>query len=152
MGFLVVGHTHEDIDGYLDICQKNEGGEQLPFSRFDEGFYDFIGETIHSSIDSRDSKVWILGPSCLKDGPKTLVGHTNMHIFRFFVDSLGWPMMQYKVSPTNLVLSLIDAPLIILWKANPYGLPKLPTGVPCLVPYCPLWGNNVSRSMVKNNS
>jgi hypothetical protein len=57
LGFLVVGHTHEDIDGYLDICQKNEGGEQLPFSRFDEGFYDFIGETIHSSIDSRDSKV-----------------------------------------------------------------------------------------------
>jgi hypothetical protein len=39
----------------------------------------------------------------LKDGLKMLVGHTNMHMFRFFVDSSSWPMVQYKVSPTNPV-------------------------------------------------
>jgi hypothetical protein len=38
------------------FVKKLEGGEQLQSSGFDEGFYDFIGETVHSSIDSRDSK------------------------------------------------------------------------------------------------
>jgi hypothetical protein len=32
-----------------------------------------------------------------------LVRHTDMHMFRFFVDLSGWLMMQYKVSPTDLV-------------------------------------------------
>jgi hypothetical protein len=36
-------------------------------------------------------KIWVL--SCLKDGPKTLVGHSDMHLFRFFVDLLRWSMM-----------------------------------------------------------
>jgi hypothetical protein len=40
----------------LAICQKIEGGKQLHFSRFDENFHDFTGETINSSIDSGDSK------------------------------------------------------------------------------------------------
>jgi hypothetical protein len=33
----------------------------------------------------------------LKDGLETLMGcldmHTNMHLFYFYVDSIGWPMM-----------------------------------------------------------
>jgi hypothetical protein len=28
-------------------------------------------------------KSWVLG--CLKDGPKMLVGHTNMHLFKFLL-------------------------------------------------------------------
>jgi hypothetical protein len=48
-----------------------------------------------------DFKTWV--KSCLKDGPKILVGHTNMHLFCFFVDSIKWPIMQYKVSPTNVL-------------------------------------------------
>ncbi len=30
-------------------------------------------------------------------------------------------------------------PLIRLWEANLNGSPKLLTGVPSLVPYCPIW-------------
>jgi hypothetical protein len=33
------------------FVKKVEGGEQLHFSGFDEGFYDLIGDGIHSSID-----------------------------------------------------------------------------------------------------
>ncbi len=69
---------------------------------------------------------------CLKGGPKTLVGHIDMHIFRFFVDLLGWPIMQYKVPPTNDVWSLIDEPLIRLWKINLDGSPKLTIGIQAL--------------------
>jgi len=40
----------------LWIFVKKVGGKQLHFNKFDEGFYDFTGETIHSSIDSKDSR------------------------------------------------------------------------------------------------
>jgi hypothetical protein len=55
--------------------------------------------------------------------------------------------MQYKVSPTNLVWSLIDGLPIRLWKANIGGSPKLPIGVPSLVLYRPIWGNDALRSV-----
>jgi hypothetical protein len=29
----------------------------------------------------------------LKDGLEVFVGHINMHLFWFFVDSSGWPMI-----------------------------------------------------------
>jgi len=41
------------------FVKKLEGGKQLHSSGFDESFYDLIGETVHSSIDSRDSKFLI---------------------------------------------------------------------------------------------
>jgi hypothetical protein len=44
------------------FVKKVEGGKQLHFSRFDESFHDLIRETIHSSIDLRDSRFQILGP------------------------------------------------------------------------------------------
>jgi hypothetical protein len=52
------------------FVKKIEGGKQLHFSRFDEGFYDFIGKIIHSLIDSKIPKFnfWVLG--CLKHGLK----------------------------------------------------------------------------------
>jgi hypothetical protein len=68
-----------------------------------------------------------------------------MHLFRFFVDSLGWLVMQYKVSPTNLVWSLIDGLPIRLWKANIGGSPKLLIGVPSLVLYRPIWDRDQWR-------
>jgi hypothetical protein len=40
----------------LAIRQKVEGGKQLHFNKFDESFYDLTRETIHSSIDSRNSR------------------------------------------------------------------------------------------------
>jgi hypothetical protein len=44
------------------FVKKVEGGKQLHFSRFDESFHDLTGETVHSSIDSKDFKFQILGP------------------------------------------------------------------------------------------
>jgi hypothetical protein len=34
---------------------------------------------------------------------------------------------------------------IQLWKVNLDGSPKLPIGVPNLVPYCPIWGHDALR-------
>jgi hypothetical protein len=43
------------------------------------------------------------GLGCLKDGLETLVKHTDMHLFKLFVDSSNWLMMQYKGSPIDLI-------------------------------------------------
>jgi hypothetical protein len=51
-----------------------------------------------------DLKSWVLG--YLKDGLENLVGHIEMHLFGFFVESSGWHVMEYKVSLTNHVWSL----------------------------------------------
>ncbi len=72
-----------------------------------------------------------------------------MHLFRFFVDLSGWPMMQYKVSSTYLVQSLINGPLIRLWKTNPNSSPKLPIRIPNPILCRPIWGNDASKSMEK---
>ncbi len=74
-----------------------------------------------------------------------------MHLFRFFVDSLGWPMMQYHVYPIDHVWSPIDGPSIRLWKVNPDNSPKLLIGVPSPILYHPIWGNDASRLMEKTN-
>jgi hypothetical protein len=76
-----------------------------------------------------------------------LVGHVDMHLFRFLVDSSSWPMMQYKVSPTDPVWSPIDGPSNKLWKTSPNGSPKLPIGVPSPILYYPIWGNDASKSV-----
>jgi hypothetical protein len=39
-------------------------------------------------------------------------------LLNIFVDSSNWPMMQYKVSPTNSVWSFMEGPPIHLWKTN----------------------------------
>jgi hypothetical protein len=42
-------------------------------------------------------------------------------------------------------------PSIQLWKSNDKGRPKLPNGVSKLVPFCPTWGNGVTKAMEKHN-
>jgi hypothetical protein len=39
LGFFVIGHTHEDIDGW--------------FGWFDEGVHGFLGATIYSLVEFR---------------------------------------------------------------------------------------------------
>jgi hypothetical protein len=85
----------------------------------------------------------------LKDGFEVLVGHINMHPFQFFVDFFGWPMMQYKVSPTYSIWSPKDGPTIRLWKSDDQGCPKLLNGIPKLVPICHIWGNDASKLVEK---
>jgi hypothetical protein len=60
-------------------------------------------------------------------------------------------MMQYKVSPTYPMWSLIDGLPIRLWKANPNNSPKLSIRVPSHVLYHPMWGNDALRSVEREN-
>jgi hypothetical protein len=40
LGFLVVGHAHEDIDGCFGYLSKKLREKKLHFNKFDEGFHD----------------------------------------------------------------------------------------------------------------
>jgi hypothetical protein len=44
-----------------------------------------------------------------------------------------------------------DGLVIQLRKFNNQGHPKLPSGVPKLVPFCHIWNNNVSKSIENKN-
>jgi hypothetical protein len=61
LGFLVVGHMHEDIDGNFGYLLKKLREQNNYVSRFDENIYGFTRTTIHSPIDSRNPKFQILG-------------------------------------------------------------------------------------------
>jgi hypothetical protein len=95
-----------------------------------------------------DFKTWVQG--YLKDSVEVLVGHTYMHLFPFFfVDSFGWLVTQYKLSPNDKMWSSKKSYAIQLWKSYDEGQSKLPSGVLKLVPFCPIWGNNVTKAMEK---
>jgi hypothetical protein len=51
-------------------------------------------------------KSWVNG--YLNNGSNILVSHTKMHLFRFFVDEVWWLVMQYKVSPIDVLWSPKD--------------------------------------------
>jgi hypothetical protein len=40
---------------------------------------------------------------------------------------------------------------IRLWKSHDEGQPKLPNGVSKPIPFCPIWGNDVTKAMEKEN-
>ncbi len=100
----------------------------------------FISQLIQ---EIHDFKSWVNG--YLNDGSDILVGHTKMHLFWVFVDEVGWLMMQYKIFPTDVLWSPKDGLAIWLWKEDGTGWPKLQVGVPNLVAFRPIWGNDELR-------
>jgi hypothetical protein len=53
------------------------------------------------------------------------------------------------VSLIDLMWSPEDGLTTQLWKFGNQGHPKLPSGVPKCVPFCPIWGNDASKSIEK---
>ncbi len=51
LGFLVVGHTHEDIDKCCVFIKKIERAKQSYFGKFDESFHYLTKMTFHSLVD-----------------------------------------------------------------------------------------------------
>ena len=49
-----------------------------------------------------------------------------MHLFKFYVDDDGWPVMRYKKSAIDAQWLLFNKPSIQLWVANGDDGPKLP--------------------------
>jgi hypothetical protein len=67
----------------------------------------FIPQLIQEILDF---KYWVNG--YLNDGLYILVNHTKMLLFQFSMDKVGWLVMKYKASLTNVLWSPKDGPTI----------------------------------------
>ena len=69
-----------------------------------------------------------------------------MHLFKFYVDEEGWPIMQFKELAIHAHWLPRDKPAIRLWKEDVDGKPMIPCGLPNPIPFRWLWGNEVPSS------
>jgi hypothetical protein len=110
VGFLVVGHTHKDIDAYFNYLSKLlKQKNTYVLADLMKAFMDlqksavFIPELVQEVADFK---------SYVRDfhhnGTNKLSGLGKMHLFKFYVEEdgedRGWPVMRYKVIPISSLL------------------------------------------------
>jgi hypothetical protein len=101
--FLVVGHTHEDIDAYFNYLSKLlKLKNTYVLVDLMKAFMDlqkstvFIPELVQEVADFKSYM-----RDFHHDGTNKLSGLGEMYLFKFYVEEdgedRGWPIMQYKV-------------------------------------------------------
>ena len=102
VGFLLVGHTHEDIDAYFSHFSKTLKNRNIVVvadlmkSFMESQKMSFIPKFVQ---EVANFKSFIQGHLC--GGPLRLIGLRDIHLFKFYVDEEGWPIIQYKESTTD---------------------------------------------------
>ena len=102
VGFLLVGHTHEDIDAYFSHLSKALKSKNtfvvadLMKAFMESQELSFLPEFIQ---EVGDFKSFVKGYLC--SGATRLIGLGEMHLFRFYVESDGNPVMKYKKSAVD---------------------------------------------------
>ena len=122
VGFLIVGHTHEDIDvhfSYLSKLLKMKNTYIL--ANLMKAFMDYQKTTAFMPKlvqEVADFKKLLNGYQ--HDGANKLIGLGEMHLFKFYVeekgDDMGWPIMRYKVRSQFLPISICP---FFEWKYMP---------------------------------
>jgi hypothetical protein len=124
LGFLLVEHTHENIDGYFsyvsDVLRKNNTFVLADLMKhfMDSQKLRFMPHVVQEVADFK---------SFVKSYALPLEGMKDMHIFRFFVDRAGWPVFQYKASAIDLDWLSRGSPHR-MWRADSDGSPITPVG------------------------
>jgi hypothetical protein len=102
VNFLLVGHTHEDIDAMFGrwsyrLCANDYS--TLPMLM--KSLVDAEKQLVipHLIEEVPNFKAFVDG--FLYTGNDALEGHTNAQQFKFYKDGNGWPMMQYKLFCTD---------------------------------------------------
>ena len=119
VGFLIVGHTHKDIDAHFSYLLKLlKMKNTYVLADLMKAFMDsqkttaFIPELVQ---EVADFKKFLHGYQ--HDGANKLIGLGEMHLFKFYVeekgDNMGWPVMRYKVR--SQILHIFICPLFE-WK------------------------------------
>ena len=108
VGFLIVGHTLEDIDAHFSYLSKLlKMKNTYVLADLMKAFMDsqkttaFIPELIQEVVDFKKFL-----QSNQYDGANKFIGLGEMNLFKFYVeekgDDVGWPIMHYKVCSQNL--------------------------------------------------
>ena len=122
IGFLIVGHTHEDLDAHFSYLSKLlKMKNTYVLADVMKAFMDsqkttaFMPELVQ---EVADFKKFLNGYQ--HDGANKLIGLREMHLFKFYVeekgDDMGWPVMRYKVHSQFLRISICP---FFEWKYMP---------------------------------
>jgi hypothetical protein len=129
VNFLLVGHTHEDIDAMFGRWSRRLRENDYPtLPTLMKLFMDVETEPVipHLIEDVPNFKAFVDGYLC--SGNDALLGHTNAQQFKFYKDDDGWPVMQYKLWCTDSDWLLKENGGIQLWQVTADGRPKLLSG------------------------
>ena len=144
VGFLLVGHTHEDIDAYFSHQSKSlKSKNTFVVADLMKAFMEsqellFLPKFIQ---EVADFKSFINGFLC--SGTSHIIGLGDKHLFKFYVDSDGVHVMKYKKSAVDSKWLPSDVPSRCLWKKDQRGRVMLPTGCLKPAPFKPVWGSEV---------
>ena len=127
VGFLLVRHTHEDIDAYFSHLSKALKSKNtfvvadLMKAFMESQELSFLSEFIQ---EVGDFKSFVKGYLC--SGASRLIGLGEMHLFRFYVESDRNPVMKYKISAVDSNWLPCDTTSRCLWNKDSSGRVKLP--------------------------
>ena len=94
INFLIVGHTHDDIDTLFGRWSyKLRGADYPTLPLLMKSFMDTESQPVipHLIEEVPDFKKFIEGYLCTRRD--ALAGHTNAQQFKFYQNSKGWPLM-----------------------------------------------------------
>jgi hypothetical protein len=102
VNFMLVGHTHDDIDalfGRWSMLLKKDSFPTIPLLMKSFMEVESIPTIPHLIEEVPDFKGLIAG--CIAQGDEALEGHTKAQQFKFYVDSIGCPVMKYRILCTD---------------------------------------------------
>jgi hypothetical protein len=94
VGFLIVGHTHDNIDALFGRWNWNLKASDYPaLPLLMKSFMDVKKQLVipHLIKQVPNFKAFVEG--YLYSANDALQGHSNAQQFKFYKDSTGWPMM-----------------------------------------------------------
>ena len=139
INFLIVGHTHEDIDALFGRWSTKLKTNDYPtIPRLMKSFMDCETQPVipHFIEEVPDFKQFVQG--YLGTSGDYLEGHSKAQQFKFHMDSEGWPIMEYKNVCNEVEWLPKGGKGIRLWSATEDGRPNVPTGDPRPLPPHPM--------------
>ena len=119
VNFMIVGHTHDDIDalfGRWSMLLKKENFPTIPALMKSFMDVESIPTIPHLIKEVPDFKSFIGGT--ILDKEEVLVGHTKQQQVKFYVDGTGCPRMKYKFFCTDVEWLGEGGAGIKIWKED----------------------------------
>jgi hypothetical protein len=133
--FMLVGHTHDDINALFSCWSMKLGKHYYPtLPLLMKSFLDseLVPVILHLIKEVLDFKSFI--DSCICKKGDALEGHNTTQQFKFYMNVNGWSLMQYKLYCTDPEWLSKEDGGIRFWKEDSDGKPILPTGEPNALP------------------
>ena len=135
VNFMIVGHTHDDIDALFGRWSMLLKKENFPtILALMKSFMDVesIPTISHLIEEVPDLKSFIDG--AILDKEEVLVGHTKPQQVKFYLDGTGCPRMKYKLFCIDVEWLGEGGAGIKMWKEDVQGCSLWPRGEPVPVP------------------